>query len=270
MDKLLEKVGFDFGEASILSPLAEGVKSIFSGDFLKDKIQSWFDDFGFSFKFDGTASEAQAKEWIAKGLAIAGIKSDSKGYNAWFTGLLTMAKMESGYDPNIVNRWDDNWKKGHPSAGFLQFIEPTFKAHAKKGYTDWMNPIHQVIADVDYIKDKYGSIYNVPGLKNMRNGKRYVGYANGGIVDRPTYGVFGEAGTEAIVPLSNARALKPFGQAVTNAIMEEANSTGGGGVYEFTIPVIVDGKQIAVATAKYTKEELDKMEARQNRRNGNR
>ena len=77
----------------------------------------------------------------------------------------------------------------------------------------------------------------------------------------------GEAGQEAVVPLSNARALKPFGQSVLNAIKEDAGE-GAGGVYEFTIPLYVDGREIAKATATFTKQELDKMDKRNNRLNG--
>lgn len=42
-------------------------------------------------------------------------------------------------------------------------------------------------------------------------------YAQGGIIDRPTLGVIGEAGTEAVVPLTQP-ALKPFAQAVASQL----------------------------------------------------
>jgi hypothetical protein len=42
-------------------------------------------------------------------------------------------------------------------------------------------------------------------------------YASGGVFDRATLGVFGEAGPEAIVPLTPSR-LQPFGEAVKNAM----------------------------------------------------
>lgn len=42
-------------------------------------------------------------------------------------------------------------------------------------------------------------------------------YAQGGIIDKPTLGVIGEAGTEAVVPLTQP-ALKPFAQAVASQL----------------------------------------------------
>lgn len=39
-------------------------------------------------------------------------------------------------------------------------------------------------------------------------------FANGGVVDKATLGIFGEAGTEALIPLSNPSKMKPFAQAV--------------------------------------------------------
>lgn len=57
-------------------------------------------------------------------------------------------------------------------------------------------------------------------------------YASGGIFDRATLGVFGEAGPEAIVPLSPGR-LQPFGEAVADAM-------GGGG----TTNVYINGARV--------------------------
>nr|WP_250634884.1 transglycosylase SLT domain-containing protein [Bacillus subtilis] len=41
---------------------------------------------------------------------------------------------ESGGNPNVVNRWDSNWKAGHPSQGLMQFIPSTFNANKEPGY----------------------------------------------------------------------------------------------------------------------------------------
>jgi hypothetical protein len=54
----------------------------------------------------------------------------------------------------------------------MQMIEPTFSAHALPGYEDWKNPLHNTIAAIRYIADRYGSPYNLPK----------GGYAKGGIV----------------------------------------------------------------------------------------
>ena len=83
-------------------------------------------------------------------------------------------------DPNAVNNWDSNAVAGTPSKGLLQFIEPTFRAHAWPGHTNWMSPVDQILAFFNYVPSRYGSIYNHPGLRGLAGGTGYVGYDSGG------------------------------------------------------------------------------------------
>lgn len=88
---------------------------------------------------------------------------------------LTLRRMnqESGGDPNIVNRWDSNWKAGTPSVGLMQVIGPTFRAYAGKyrttgpfSYGVSTNPLANVYASMRYALSRYGSLpraYNRPG-----------------------------------------------------------------------------------------------------------
>jgi phage-related protein len=86
---------------------------------------------------------------------------------------LRRMNQESGGDPNIVNRWDSNWKAGHPSVGLMQVIGPTFRAHAgrfrNKGpfsYGVSVDPLANVYASMRYALSAYGSLsraYNRPG-----------------------------------------------------------------------------------------------------------
>ncbi len=65
---------------------------------------------------------------------------------------------------------------------------------------------------------KYGGSkwgMNLPQIKT---------YANGGIVDKATLGIFGEAGTEANIPLGNMNKMRPFAEAVASMM----GDTGGG------------------------------------------
>lgn len=87
-----------------------------------------------------------------------------------------MIQHESGGNPNIVNNWDSNAAAGTPSKGLMQTIDPTFNSHKLPGYNDIYNPIHNIIAGVRYAISRYGSIANVPGIRNLRNGGNYVGY----------------------------------------------------------------------------------------------
>lgn len=72
----------------------------------------------------------------------------------WLTGI---AKLESGFNPTAMNNWDINAKRGTPSGGMFQFIEPTFNAYARQARAanpaawrgvpmEWMNPQAQALA----------------------------------------------------------------------------------------------------------------------------
>lgn len=46
----------------------------------------------------------------------------------------TVAQYESGFNPTVVNNWDSNAAAGTPSAGLMQFIQPTFAAYQWPGF----------------------------------------------------------------------------------------------------------------------------------------
>ena len=70
--------------------------------------------------------------------------------------LQRIAQLESSGDPSAINRWDTNAQAGTPSAGLMQFIQPTFDSFydqarasrpelfAELGQKDWMNPKQQI------------------------------------------------------------------------------------------------------------------------------
>jgi LysM repeat protein len=83
---------------------------------------------------------------------------------------------ESGGNPEAQNNWDSNAKAGHPSIGLMQTIQPTFDAHRLPGHDNIRNPVDNIIAGVRYAISRYGSISNVPGVKAVHSGGKYVGY----------------------------------------------------------------------------------------------
>ena len=83
---------------------------------------------------------------------------------------------ESGGNPNAQNNWDSNAKKGTPSIGLMQTIQPTFDSYKLPGHNNIRNPVDNIIAGVRYSIARYGSVSNVPGLRSMANGGGYVGY----------------------------------------------------------------------------------------------
>lgn len=87
-----------------------------------------------------------------------------------------MIQHESGGNPNAINLWDSNAKAGIPSKGLMQTIDPTFNSNKLAGYNDIYNPVHNILAGVRYAIRRYGSIANVPGIRNLNSGRGYVGY----------------------------------------------------------------------------------------------
>lgn len=113
------------------------------------------------------------KQWIQAAMMITGVPG------SWLGPLSVIAKKESGGNPRAINLWDINAKRGIPSKGLMQTIDPTFNAYKKKGMNDIWNPIHNVVAAINYIKSRYGSVFNVPGIKSMARGGAYRGYWKG-------------------------------------------------------------------------------------------
>ncbi|MEU0200936.1 peptidoglycan DD-metalloendopeptidase family protein [Streptomyces sp. NPDC006240] len=125
---------------------------------------------------------------------------------------LRRMNQESGGDPNIVNRWDSNWKAGHPSVGLMQVIGPTFRAYAgrfrNKGpfsYGVSTNPLANVYASMRYALSRYGSLpraYNRPG-----------GYDEGGWLGPGQIGVNHLRQPEAVLTPSQWRTMSSLAAA---------------------------------------------------------
>src|SRR5699024_1734011 len=109
--------------------------------------------------------------------------------------MMKLAKRESNFDPKAVNNWDSNAQRGTPSKGMFQMIEPTFRANAKSGYTNFSNPLHQAISDLQYIVRTYGW----GGFPRAAA----AAYANGGISSTHKIAQISEGNkAEAILPLT--------------------------------------------------------------------
>lgn len=135
------------------------------------------------------------KDWLQKALMITGTSMN------WLGPLSQMAMHESGGNPRAINLWDSNAKRGTPSKGLMQTIDPTFNAYKMKGLNDIWNPIHNAVAAINYIKARYGSVFNTPGMRSKRNGGSYKGYANGGLITNEQIARVGEGGKrEWIIP----------------------------------------------------------------------
>ncbi|GIP63368.1 hypothetical protein J32TS6_19230 [Virgibacillus pantothenticus] len=202
--KLISKVWSKF--LGDLPSFGGSFKDIFSGTvsyvkkgaskYIKNKI----DDF-FSFGDDiGGKITGSLSKWINAAIKIAGVPQ------SWFKPLSTIAIKESGGNPRAINRWDINAKRGTPSMGLMQTIMPTFQAHKKRGLNNILNPVHNAVAAINYIKSRYGNVFNVPGIKAMRRGGKYVGYKTGGLIKRKGLYELAEDGwPEYVIPTNPSR-----------------------------------------------------------------
>ncbi|WP_367294281.1 transglycosylase SLT domain-containing protein [Bacillus pumilus] len=141
------------------------------------------------------ASNLSVQQWLMAALMATGTSM------SWLPGLMTIAQNESRGNPKAINLWDSNAKRGTPSKGLMQTIGPTFNSNKGKGMNDIWNPIHNAVAAINYIKGRYGSVYNTPGLRSIRNGGPYKGYANGGLITQEQIARVGEGNKrEWIIP----------------------------------------------------------------------
>ena len=101
---------------------------------------------------------------------------------SWLSDLETIGKYESGYNPNAINNSDTNATVLHdPSRGIMQTIMSTFLAYHQAGTSmNIYNPVANIAAAIRYIRARYGSPGNTPGIISLAHGDGYVGYDSGG------------------------------------------------------------------------------------------
>lgn len=77
---------------------------------------------------------------------------------SWIGSLLRRMNQESGGNPRAINLWDINAKRGIPSKGLMQVIDPTFNAYAGRlrGLGVW-NPLANIFASINYANARYGA-----------------------------------------------------------------------------------------------------------------
>ncbi|HDG5694895.1 TPA: phage tail tape measure protein [Staphylococcus aureus] len=123
---------------------------------------------------------------------------------SWITNeMMRVASRESNYTANAVNNWDSNARAGIPSRGMFQMIDPSFRAYAKSGYNNPLNPTHQAISAMRYIVGKW-----VPRTGSWRAAFKRAGdyaYATGGEVFDGWYNLGEDGHPEWVIPTDPAR-----------------------------------------------------------------
>ncbi|EAC5696678.1 phage tail tape measure protein [Listeria monocytogenes] len=162
------------------SPMANMAGGMFkyfgkgAGDWLKEKLADVFMTSDGGGSFNGKGGSKAVNGWVQQAIGLTGVPA------SWSNALATIAMKESNGNPNAVNNWDINAKRGMASQGLMQTIPATFNAYKMKGHGNILNPVDNIIAAIGYIKARYGTVFNVPGIKALASGKAYKGYKRGG------------------------------------------------------------------------------------------
>lgn len=133
------------------------------------------------------------------------------------------------------------------------------KSFTVKAKTDSaVSGLRQVKSVLDSIQSKSVTVTTKRRTVKDSNGEQAHGgifvpnrkFATGGIVTHPMYsahGLVGEAGTEAIIPLSNGHYVKPFARAVANQMQQVSSQPVVNNYYQVGNVTASDGSQVALA-----------------------
>lgn len=180
----------------------------------------------------GGAGATLAALWIQQAMALTGVPQ------SWFLGLMTIARRESGFNPNAINLWDSNAAAGVPSIGLMQTIGPTFAAYALPGLNDIYNPVHNAVAAIRYILARYGDISNVQQANPLLPPR---GYENGGLSTYEQLAMISEKNKpELILPLTNERRTVELAEQHGVAAMLERAGRAGANIEEGAVQINVN------------------------------
>lgn len=190
VSKIAESVSYD-GMSGFVLNVGKGMVSTFTGE-MSAWIKKLFDECG-GMSIDDYVPSKGVMQWrstVVQALKMEGLYSIGNVARTLF-----QMYTESGGNPKAINLWDSNAKKGIPSKGLMQVIDPTFQAYARPGFNkNIYDPLSNILASIRYAVSRYGT------LAKAYRGK---GYANGGFTNKPS--VFGEDGWEAAIPLSRSK-----------------------------------------------------------------
>ncbi|QIH78316.1 LysM peptidoglycan-binding domain-containing protein [Macrococcoides canis] len=139
----------------------------------------------------GVSAPGNISSWISSAIKRTGVP------DSWAPYLKTIAKYESGFNPAAIQHgYVDVNTGGNEARGLMQVTPQTYRG--LMGTTEgMMNPINNITASIKWIKSRYGSITNIPG---MASGTWRGGYANGGIIPKDSIYRGGEEGKEIVIP----------------------------------------------------------------------
>lgn len=160
----------------------------------KSSIKEMWDNW---FSFDaGSIKGSGVQRW--SGVAAKALMMTGQYTKENLDRLLYQMKTESGGNPRAINLWDINAKRGTPSKGLMQVIDPTFRAYAMPGFnTNIYDPLSNILASIRYAVSRYGS---------LSKAYRGVGYASGGLINSEGLYQLAEGGwPEWVIPTDPSR-----------------------------------------------------------------
>ena len=219
LDKFVDISGY----SGMLFDMAKGtVSKVFDG--VVNYIKGIFDDQTKTTYTPGAGVEQWRK------LASVALQMTGQYSEANVNRLLMQMKHESGGNPRAINDWDINAKRGTPSKGLMQVIDPTFRSYAYPGYDyDIYDPLSNMLASIRYTVSRYGSLYSgweARGYKGYAGGAGRItlsdlipGYSVGGF---PEDGLFMANHNELVGQFSDGRTAVANNEQITAGIEEAA------------------------------------------------
>ncbi|PWA08663.1 hypothetical protein DCC39_14590 [Pueribacillus theae] len=192
--KLVKKV---MDKISIAKNLAQIPNKIVSAGFnyLKTKPVDFIKKKLGEFTSNVPSAGGGVQRWA--GVATRALMMTGQFSPANLKRLLYQMKTESGGNPRAINLWDINAKRGTPSKGLMQVIDPTFQAYKMPGFNNIWNPLDNILASIRYAVARYGS---------LARAYRGVGYETGGLIKNTGLYKLAEGGwPEYVIPTDPSR-----------------------------------------------------------------
>ncbi|MCG1555429.1 phage tail tape measure protein [Staphylococcus epidermidis] len=149
----------------------------------------------------GGSGSAAARRAIQRAQSILGGRYKSSYITEQ---MMRVAKRESNFQADAVNNWDINARMGDPSKGMFQMIGSSFRAYAKPGHGNMLNPTDEAISAMRYIVGKW-----VPIMGSWRSAFKRAGdyaYATGGVINTSGMYQLAEGGyPEIVIPTDPSR-----------------------------------------------------------------
>lgn len=147
----------------------------------------------------------------------------------WVGNTLRRMNQESGGNPAAINNWDSNARRGTPSKGLMQVIDPTFQRYKVPGYNSIWDPMSNILASMRYTMSRYGSLpagydrrggYKL-GTQNAIPGAHWVGEAGPELVTGPTLANFSGGQSVAPVTLAPGLTTEALSEAVASSLTDK-------------------------------------------------